>query len=192
MPAVDWTTIEDAIHAWVTDSSGLDETLVRWTYEGGDRPSGMYIALEISEYRGVGRMWHVRDDAPEPDPEPGEEVRERKYGHGTATLTLQCFSGPAEKGNAAFRTLVDVMAALEQHTADLDAAGVGTGLASSVQKLEGSRASQLDPRSIATLELHFGVMTEERTTYIERVQVTVEETTTGAESETWVPDPPTP
>lgn len=54
---VDWGTIEDAIHDWVTGASGIPATRVIWAQQGGNRPDNTWIALNINTVSEVGVDW---------------------------------------------------------------------------------------------------------------------------------------
>lgn len=184
MSAIAWTTIENAILAWVMAASGLPERLIRWEWQRGERPAETYIVLQIDDVMKVGRDWKVVDDAPVPV--AGAELRVRSFGHRVGTLRMQCFLGRGDTADLTVKILVDVVSELEAHVYDLDLNGVGIGDVSPVRLAVGGRKTTLDARSIVEFGLHFGSVAESRSTYIERMQVTVNG------SELWVPDPPPP
>jgi hypothetical protein len=62
MPAIDWTTIANAIQAWVVAGSGLAADHVIWSFKGPGRPSTPYIQLNIIAVRPVGFDYEVRQD----------------------------------------------------------------------------------------------------------------------------------
>lgn len=57
MSSIGWEDVEDAIHAWVVATSGLDENHVVWSYQGGVAPEYPFIQLTIATSRGVGHDW---------------------------------------------------------------------------------------------------------------------------------------
>jgi hypothetical protein len=149
--AIAWTTIEDAIHNWVSESSGLPEEQVIWSDRGGPRPATPYIAMRIDDVMSVGHDWRVYDDAPVSV--PGEELRLRAEGHRTASLGFQCFATDGG-GHLATQILADVIAGIAIHLHSLDLAGVGVGDYGSVRHLEGRRGDILEPRAISEVSLH--------------------------------------
>lgn len=61
MSAMQWSTIEDAIHDWIAAGSGLANDHVIWADQGGPRPVGPYIAMRLSVMQ-RGRDWLDRVD----------------------------------------------------------------------------------------------------------------------------------
>lgn len=57
MTAPAWTTVEDAIHAWVAAGSGLAATSVVWEAQQGPRPAGPYISMRLGGVEAQGRDW---------------------------------------------------------------------------------------------------------------------------------------
>lgn len=191
MSAIAWDTIQAAITAWVTAASGLT---VIWTFPGANgvgapRPQPPYIALQLDGLGKVGQEWRVTVDAE--SPEEGAEIDVKYQGHRTARLELQCF-GIEGSGNGPLRTLADVLDALPIHYDDLDAAGVGIGGTTPVQLLEGRRGGIIEPRAVAEVSLHFASEVVAQTTYVERMNITLTESTIGEVADFWVPDPPPP
>lgn len=189
MSAIAWATVENAIHSWVRQSSGLAEGQVIWSDRGGPRPVTPYIAMRIDDVMPVGHDWRVYDDAPVPA--PGEELRMRARGHRTASLGFQCFSTDGG-GHLATQILVDVVAGIAVHLYSLDQAGVGVGEYGSVRYLEGRRGDILEPRAISEVSLHLSSEVEGRETYIERANITVTaENPAGVELDEvnfWIPE----
>jgi hypothetical protein len=180
VPAIAWTTVENALHAWIVAATGLAATSV--TGNGGPRPPMPYIVMQLAGPRPIGHDWRVYDDAP--DPQPGAELRVRAQGHRMARLQLQCFAGE-DSGNEAVRVLSDAISALSLHVHDLDVAGIGIGDVAPIQLIEGRRGGILDPRAVCEIELHLGSEVEGRETYIERLQLVATEHTTGHTEELW-------
>jgi hypothetical protein len=48
------TALEDAIHAWVADASGLGATKVRWEQQDGPRPAAPYVSLLLATVEPTG------------------------------------------------------------------------------------------------------------------------------------------
>lgn len=189
MAAIDWTTAESALRAWVRSASGLSEEQVIWMDEAGVRPQSTYIAMRIDAITRSGIDWIVYDDAP--DPAPGAELRARARGHRSALLHVQCFA-PEGSGGYAMQVLTDVVAAIPLHVYALDEGGVGVGDATPVQYIEGVRGSILEPRAFTDVTLHLASELEARETYIERANITVTpENPAGVELDSvnfWIPE----
>jgi len=60
--AIPWTTVEDAIQAWIVAGSGLAADHVIWSDQGGPRPVGQYVAMRVSILANRGRDWLDRVD----------------------------------------------------------------------------------------------------------------------------------
>lgn len=194
MPAIGWTAIEDALRAWVVASSGLADSQVYWSDRGGPVPTPPCIAMSIDDITPQGTDWVTYSNAPAPVT-PGQELVSKAQGMRTATLTLQCKApNPTTAAPTGAivpgYTLTDVLSALPLYYQAIDDAGAGIGRASSTQTLPDMRGDILEPRAIATLELHLGSSIEGRETYIERTQVTITEDTSGRNVMTWIPSPP--
>lgn len=170
MSAISWDTVEDAIQAWVSGSSGIPGARCIWTYQGGPIPEYPYIALEIDAVRGVGQPWKKRID--HTDPVAGGELRELVRQHQMGTLTLQCFCD-AKTGSQPLRIIVDVMSSIDLYEYEIDEGGAGVGDASPAQFIKPGGGGILQPRAVATLQLHFTSEMEKRETYVERWKATV-------------------
>jgi hypothetical protein len=62
--AIQFTTIEDAIQAWIVTGSGLASDHVIWTQQTAPRPSGMFIAMRLIGIDGADWDWYDRVDNP--------------------------------------------------------------------------------------------------------------------------------
>lgn len=187
MRRVNWSAIENALHAWVVAATNLAASAVIWGYTGAPRPTAPYIAMSLDTLGQIGHDWVVYDDAPAPVLD-GAELRARARGHRTARLQLQCFAVEGSE-HAAVALLDRALTGLSLYATALDAAGVGLGDVSPIQLVEGRRGSLLEPRAITDVGLHLASELEGRETYIERVQITLDVPTVG-EVETWIPDAP--
>lgn len=196
MSSVAWTQIEEAIQAWIVAGSGLPSNHVLWSEEVGDRPSGTYISMMIDGVDQPARDYTETKN--NPSPTAGAELVKTTTGARQAMLRLQCFAGvdattkKPNRGAVAMQMLADVLSSIEDNVDALDDAGVGIGDAGIVRRLSPTRSSLLDPRATLDIEIHFGSKTTGTLGSIEHVEMTVNETTTGASREAWVPDPPTP
>lgn len=182
---ISWETIEDAIHAWITDGSCLAPEQVVWTHFKPPRRPNPFVRLELTEVETAGYDWRTHHEPH--NSRPGEEVAVRHSGHRVATLEVQVF-GATDRGNVALPMATRIVSALNRHEYSLDLAGVGIGSQSSVSMVSGDRDGVLEPRARFTIQLHLMSVTESRETYIERIQVLVNEPVLG-ETELWVPDP---
>ena len=178
MSAVDWATVENALHLWVSRGSSLAETSVIWWLTGGPRPPAPYILLSLPEFKSVGHDWIVKKAAPEPVT-PYEEIVRVARGMRTARLEMQCFAVEGTS-SAALSILSDVMASLQLHISNLDDAGVGIGVLGPLQPLSGRRNGILEPRATWSLGLHLASEVQDFVTYIQSIDLSVTEASTGS------------
>lgn len=166
MPAVGWTAIEDALHAWAVAGTALAATSVIWTYQGGPRPAPPYLALQLTDVRPVGWASREEEDA-------GEEIKLIHRLPHTATLELQLF---ADKSTNPVARLHDAIAALDipDHIDALDAAGVGIGESGPIRLVAGRVNTLLEPRAVGEVTLHIESVVESFVDYIARVTGTIE------------------
>jgi hypothetical protein len=194
MAAIDWVTVEDAIYDWIVAASGLASTAVVWADQPGIRPEKPFISMMLDDVEAQGHDWRVYDDAP--DPEPGAELRVRARGMRTARLQLQCFPADlhgddsTKTVNSASKTLADVISYLPLAEYDLDLAGIGIGSTAPVKTIQGRRGGILEPQAMVELTIHLASELEARHTYVERVQVFINETSIPVASQVWIPDAP--
>ena len=64
MSAIDWTTIEAAIHSWVRLGADLSADRVIWDYEGGKRPPAPYVEMSIADVVGIAHDWKTYEPNP--------------------------------------------------------------------------------------------------------------------------------
>lgn len=170
MSEVAWTEIENALWTWVQASSGLAQSQVVWGYFKAPRPAAPFVELDVTEVDAIGEDWRVFDDAP--DPAPGADLRVRHQGHRQVKLTIQAY-GNTDAGDTAWPILSAVASALPIYENDIDAAGAGIGDLDPIRTNQGRKGGVLEPRSEWGLMLHVMSELESRTTYIERVSLTV-------------------
>lgn len=59
-----WTTIEDAIHAWIVAGTGLAASAVIWEAQAAPRPTGAYVSMRLGGMEARGVDWlDVVDEA---------------------------------------------------------------------------------------------------------------------------------
>jgi hypothetical protein len=187
---MNWTAIENALHAWAVAGSGYAAQKVIWSMQEGPRPTGPYIALRLATIDGIGQDWTDYENIDEP--EEGAELRVYARGMREATLTFQAFAGVDGVSTGAAMPLavlnaVTSAAKLPSVRSALQAAGVGIGEINAAQALEGSLGQAvLEPRAVMEARLFLASEIQETATYIQHVRL--ENISTGAS--TWVPEEP--
>lgn len=53
-PGIAWTTVEDALHDWITTATGLANDHVIWSAQGGDRPTTPFVEMTLGVVQRVG------------------------------------------------------------------------------------------------------------------------------------------
>lgn len=168
MSSIAWTSVEDAIFAWVQTSSGLNSEKVVWVHYENPTPSLPFIRLEWGTVLRVGSDWKRYSDAA--SPLAGKEVRVQVGGSRQVELIIQCF-GVLGSGNTSHPILCTVMDSLDAYSYQLDLAGVGIGSVGSVVPVSGTRAGNLEPRSRATVNLLVSAEVETFGSYIETIEL---------------------
>lgn len=172
-----WTTVEDAIHAWVTLGSGIPAARVVWSDTRGiARPTPPYITIALTAIRKIGMDWLTVHDNPTPD--PGEEIVHTVRGRREMVLSMQCFDGAGTgltSGPAILEALMQSVRLPSVH-AGLRAAGVGVAGFEPIVPLRTAQlgAARFEPRAQMSVRAFVSSEVAEFTTYIQRVEVTRE------------------
>lgn len=53
-PGIPWTTVEDALHDWITTATGLANDHVIWSAQNGDRPTTPFVEMTLGVVQRVG------------------------------------------------------------------------------------------------------------------------------------------
>ncbi len=194
MSGIGWQAILPAIQDWIVSAADVADEKVYIARQGGPQQAFPYFVYDITETNRVGHDWVVKQERELGEDEtledfPGEEMVRKVRGHRTAVLTIECFSDGVGAVSAV-ALLEEVISHLPLHEYDLDEAGAGIGNITAVTYGGGRRGGNLQPRAQVEVQLHLASDVQDYVTYIERTQITVRETTTEAEVELWVPDPP--
>ncbi len=184
MPAMQMSTIENAIWTWVQTNSGLAANRVIWAGQNQPDPGGLpYITLRLRVIRVVGSDWTAVE--PNPTPYAGAEILTKVRGHRRCSLDIQCFAdGPiGSAGPAAILNDVLTSVALPSQGDALSAAGIGMANFGNVQTIDGVVGStRFEPRAIVQVSFYAVSELVETGTYIEHVEITRESPTPV---ETW-------
>lgn len=62
--AINWPTMQAAIHTWFVGGSGLATDKIWWAYEGRPRPAAPYIEMNVQQVRPIGHDWTTSEDNP--------------------------------------------------------------------------------------------------------------------------------
>jgi hypothetical protein len=181
MSAIGWTSIQAALAAWITASTGVSTVL--WAFQAGPQTPRPFVSLELQEVDQPGLDWTVKDF--DESRGPGREIRRRARGQRVAQLRLQFFADAGSGGLGAMSLGSDAIAALPLYADDIDAAGAGVGKVGTLQSIEGRRGTILEPRAVVPIALHVSSEVERFESYIARAEVTLNDVRT-----LWVPEAP--
>ena len=167
MSAIDWTTAENAIHAWVVTATGLNADHVIWTHQAGPRPSTPYISMTVTAITKVGRDWTtVLENT---GGGPGEEILLRSRGHRYATISFQAF------GPGSISILTDLVGSAPLFTVSLNTAGLGYAGFGTLNFIGDARLGDfLEPRAVVDTQFHLKSQLDIPETIIETVEITRE------------------
>lgn len=189
MTSIPWTTVENAVVAWLEGSTGLRAA---WDYEGGTSLPSPYVSVQISGYRPVGHDW--RTFAANPTPSPGQELVASASGMRQATLILQVYGEPRRGQSPAVSPLpllAQAIDALALYVDSLDLAGVGIGDIGPVS-MQGAGAI-VTPRARCEIGIHLASTVEGVQTSLDYVKITTRVNDDDQmEVETWIPSDPPP
>jgi hypothetical protein len=184
-------TEENAIHAWVTQASGLAADHVLW--EGRHPyPEGAWILMRVRASGTFGRLWLSREAS------GVDEIEYKAQGLDQATLQLQLIDGDEGGETACVALLKTVLRKriLPSFALALSAGGIGFLREGNVQWAAAGRANGeiFEPRAVVDIELTLASEVSEVGPAIKHVEVEAEVTdeagVTVVDETTWVPDPP--
>lgn len=168
---MDWTTVENAIHAWISAATGLATDRVLWRDQSMPQPSGSYVTLKILALTAVGHdgLTHTFD----PNAEPGKEITFATEGRRRLALSVQAYSDALTGEGSAAALLAKVQDSLGLPTTReaLNAAKLGAFNAGAITDLSALRETRFQSRAAMTVEFHTVASATASTTYIETVGI---------------------
>ncbi len=94
--------LEDVLHLWVVNGSGLDSDKVIWARQEGPRPTDTWISLSVISDSQVGQNYSgLREDTP-------ALIEEVVFSNTLTMLSIQCFNGEATGERTPEQILADV------------------------------------------------------------------------------------
>ena len=168
---MNWTTIQNAIHAWFVSATGLAGANVCWSRQDAPRPTSTWISI-LASLETVGQgMLHIEDaDAPS----AGAEIEHTVRGVRRIVLSVQCFDGAAIGSGMPMSLLEQVIAKVQLPSIEtaLDTAGVAFHSATAIQAFGDVAGSHVEPRAVTTITLGATSEYTETDTYIESAEIT--------------------
>jgi len=165
--------IKTALHSMVVFGSRLNAQRVVWSGQQAPRVEGPWMDIRITSIRPIGKDFRSIEDASLPVV-PGQEIVVKTRGAREMRVGLRCFASPT--GVDPQFILNDVVARSQQtsQVLALNAAGIGLAAWGPIQDIDGVVGGTLfEPRSIVEMRSFLASEVEEYSTYIERVELTV-------------------
>lgn len=178
MSGINYTTIENAIAAWVRAASGLPASRVLWAEQDIEEPelalATPWISMNMPGLRRVGQDWTDRELSQAPVT-AGEEITYRIRGNRVLVLTLTCFNAAPHGATRAAAILDDCIAAIASPARKraFAAAGVGIGTVGDVQPMGKVRGfAQWEPRATVQILVYAAYEKTETGTNVRTVELT--------------------
>ena len=167
---ISWTTIENAIRAWVISGTGLTSAQVIFANQGEEAPEGQYAAIYLTESSN-GQPWLVNEY--DEDGDPGEEITHYARNVSTVEVQIQIFGGAATgpTSGAALLNQLKGKTRLPTIHAALKLGGWAPATFDATQNISGVLGGSIfEPRASMTCRGSAGAEASELGTYIEFVQ----------------------
>jgi hypothetical protein len=173
--ALNWTTLENALHAWIVAATGLAADRVIWSHQGVPERPAPYVTLKILDLSSVGHDGLVQSyDGGAP---AGQEITFTLEGRRHLTVSVQAFSDAATGATSAHAILSKARTALSLpgvHAALL-AGGLAAFNEGGITDLSAIRETRWQSRAAMQVRFHCVDSAAEKTTWIETVEVTQDE-----------------
>lgn len=179
MSAINWTSCKNAIHAWITSSSGLAPARVIYGGQNAVRPKGQDHAWVSLWIMGDERqdMQGAVEYFDNPAPTAGAELIKRVTGQSLVTVQITVFAPyDADDSTESYAILSDVVAdtSLSEVTDPLSDAGVAIQQFGAITTVGGTvNTVRIEPRSQVTFTFLTTTVRERTLTFIETVNTEV-------------------
>lgn len=172
MPAMVWSTIEAAIHAWVVAGTGLSASAVLWAQQAAPEGAAAYATIRPMALQRIGQDWIDVTDAAVPA--AGAEIKHNARGVRVLTLVVTVYKGGHRGTTSPLARAEGFVAAarLPLRREALNAAGVGVGSFGPVQSIDGVVGlTTFEPRAMVEARLNLASEVSELGTYIESCEI---------------------
>lgn len=169
---MDWTAIENALHAWVVSSTGYASNRVLWRDQDANAKVADHITLHLSGPIVLGTD-EVKSTTDLLQP-PGQEVTLSVRGDREWSLQVECFTGQVTTSSDAKSILsaLQTVGQLPSKLAILDAQGITLFDLGTVQYAPAIREVAFQGRAILVMRFYSRDVATERTGYIAQVEIT--------------------
>ena len=169
---MNWTAIEDALHAWVVASTGYPASRVLWRDQNANAKVADHITLHLSGPIVLGTdELKSTTDLLQP---PGQEVTLSVRGDREWSLQVECFTGQVTTSSDAKSVLsvLQTVGQLPSKLAILDAEGITLFDLGSIQYTPEVQEVEYQGRAILLMRLYSRDAASEKTGYIAEVEIT--------------------
>lgn len=169
---MDWTAIEDALHAWVVSSTGYASNRVLWRDQDANAKVADHITLHLSGPIVLGTD-ELRSSTDLLQP-AGQEIKQSVQGDREWSLQVECFTGAVTTSSDAKSILsnLQTVGQLPSKLALLDAQGISLFDLGSVQYTPEIREVAYQGRALLLMRFYSRDVATEKTGYIAEVEVT--------------------
>lgn len=169
---MDWTAIENALHAWVVSSTGYASNRVLWRDQDANAKAADHITLHLSGPIVLGTD-EVKSTTDLLQP-PGQEVTLSVRGDREWSLQVECFTGQVTTSSDAKSILsaLQTVGQLPSKLAILDAQGITLFDLGNIQYTPDIQEVGYQGRALVLMRLYSRDEASERTGYIAEVEIT--------------------
>lgn len=169
---MDWTAIENALHAWVVSSTGYASNRVLWRDQDANAKVADHITLHLSGPIVLGTD-EVKSTTDLLQP-PGQEVTLSVRGDREWSLQVECFTGQVTTSSDAKSILsaLQTVGQLPSKLAILDAQGITLFDLGNIQYTPDIQEVGYQGRALVLMRLYSRDEASERTGYIAEVEIT--------------------
>lgn len=169
---MNWTALENALHAWVVSATGYPAARVLWRDQGANALTADHITLHLSGPIVLGTdEEYDKTDLFQP---PGQEVEMIVQGDREWSLQVECYTGQTTTSSDAKSILstLQTVGQLPLRRAILSAEGITIFDLGSVQYAPAIREAGFQGRAIVVMRFYSRDAASEKTGYIAQVEIT--------------------
>ena len=174
-----WSTVESALHTWVTKASGLDNQHVIWAKQRtGKFPDTTFIDIELGDMTSIGAFDYEIDSTNLGAP-AGQEITQTVVSQREFPVILTAWSDTVIQDNTARQILSIVQASLSLPSVitALAQAGLSSFDPGTIQVINPLGYEHFEGRAILEARFYINETVSETVGYIKTAQIT--DTTTG-------------
>lgn len=172
-----WVDVENAIHTWVKEASGLADERVFWADQGAPRPAPPFVTVRIGDLIPVGAVDGVEviDHSDDPEtPGLGEELELVASGLREFRVSVQAFTPLTHSEDAARALLsrVQTKIAFSSFQTLFEDAGISCFDNGTVRNLSAILGTGFEGRAELDVRFYYEERVSERVGFIQSVEIT--------------------